>query len=634
MERKKKTLLLSLLCALLHVCPGKMDDCPISTDNDLSCYNDYNRIITCVWNSTNVTDAECTIDAKKKTRLTNKFTHRTCKLEPTDVSKPRLKTCVMDIGKDKAFQSFEYWAIELKCDSMNQRLKMDFRPFCNIKLNPSGEPHVNSTTVSWSPQANPHYLKTFPGFSYKSELQWNLEKVSDPSVQSKIKDCDLTCEAELDPDLFFLGETYEARTRVQFLEFGNSTWSDWSPTTTWVSTIGKPKPAPDVAGCVLAMIVAGTVALALLVAVMLYKSDKNWVYIVKKIKGPPIPNPARSFLKDVHFQSWLSPHFSGNTCHSFIKQAEILSVEVTSTLDSVAPCKLEAALLEKIRSEGSSSSSYSNPSYSQLCLAPPISSLTSGNLQACAADTPYGPVGNQCKGENAEVNKEEEKRKEMEIFDLLSKGSRSSEAVQVISDYEKVEKPQLERMRLQSLDSGVCSAEEVSEESLEGDSINVSDGHEEEPEDNEEPEEERENARNVNFKTLFGGTGCIFGKGSIQVCSDYERVQRLQVDSPELPSVDSGVSSGGEEQLSQEESPDSADKSTESTRFLFPSPSSPLPHSFASFSPPPPKFPGPGLSPQLPSLPAHLLARIALLPTSRSVEPSCDGYMPVKQEVS
>ncbi|KAK2817402.1 hypothetical protein Q5P01_025593 [Channa striata] len=626
MERKKKTLLLSLLCALLHVCPGKMDDCPISTENDLSCYNDYNRIITCVWNSTNVTDAECTIDARKKTDLQNKFTNRTCKLEPTDVSKPGLKTCVMDIGKDKAFYERDIWAIELKCDSEDERLKMDFRPFCNIKLGPSEKPHVNSTTVSWVTERMK--IKQFK--HYSAQLQWKQQHLSwsDPSVQNKMTDCHLTCEAELDPDLLIQGETYEARTRLRTQDWGKSTWSDWSPTTTWVSTVGKTKPPPDFAGGVLGMIIAGSVTLALVVAVILFKTEKNtWLYIVKKVRGPPIPNPAGSFLKEVNFQSWRSPHFTSESFYTFIKPVEIRSVEVTSTVDAVAPCELEETPLEHIRSE--SSSSFSNPNYSPLCPLPPISSLTSGNLQACAADTPYGPVCNEDEGENAGRNVEDRGRKEMEIFDLLSKRSESSEAVQVISDYEKVEKLQIEHTRLQSVDSCVSSGEEISEESLEVESINVSESHEEEPEDKEE-----EGANAKDFLKDSGGTGGIFGKGSIQVCSDYERLQRLQVVSPELPSVDSGVSSGGEEQLSQEESPDSADKSTESTRFLFPSPSSPLPRSFASFSPPPPKFPGPGLSSQLPSLPAHLLARIALLPTSRSVEPSCDGYMPVKQEVS
>lgn len=300
-------------------------------------------------------------------------------------------------------------------------------------------------------------------------------------------------------------------------------------------------------------------------------------------------------------------------------------VEVTSTLDAVAPFKQEGVFLEKIKNEnssGSANSSFSNPSYSHVCPLPPISSLSSGNLQPCAADTPYGPV-NQGEGERADQNKEEERRKEMEIIQMLHKASEGNVTMQVSSDYEKVEK-QGERMRLQSLDSGMCSGEEVSQESLEPDSSTVTDSHDEQPEDKQE-EEEREKDKKRYFKELFGG----FGKGSIQICSDYERVQKPQTDTSELSSLDSGINSGGEEQVSQEESLEDVDKSTESTSFLLPSsPSFPLPPPVPSFPELPLKFFGLGLSPAL----HPLLERNLLMSTSRSVEPSGDGYMPVKQE--
>lgn len=297
---------------------------------------------------------------------------------------------------------------------------------------------------------------------------------------------------------------------------------------------------------------------------------------------------------------------------------EILSVEITSTVDVVAPCGPEAALLEKMRSESShqsTSSNFSNPSYSRLCPPPPpppVSSLTAGNLLPCAADTPYGPVGSQSEGNNAEQGRDEVRGKEEEIHQLLSKGSNSSEPLPVISDYEKVEKVQIERQRLQSLDSGMCSGEEVSQESLEADSITMTD----------EGEEEREGGTGKDIEKLFGG---VCGRGSIQVCSGYERVEKLQADSPELPVLDSGISLS-EEQVSQED----VDKSTESTSLLLPPPSA-LPCSMASFAPLPLNFSGPGLSPALLPVPSHLLA---LMSTNRSVEPSGDGYMPVRQEQS
>ncbi|CAI5681226.1 unnamed protein product [Oreochromis niloticus] len=134
------------------------------------------------------------------------------------------------------------------------------------------------------------------------------------------------------------------------------------------------------------------------------------------------------------------------------------------------------------------------------------------------------------------------------------------------------------------------------------------------------------------FQRLFGSSGGVFGK-FIQVCSDYERVEKQQADSPELPSLDSGVSSGGEEQLSQDEGMEDADKSTKSTRFLFPPhPSSALPCSLLSFPQLPLNLPGPRLSPAVQRQPGHMTQGFALTSAGRSVEPSGDGYMSVKQE--
>ena len=282
-------------------------------------------------------------------------------------------------------------------------------------------------------------------------------------------------------------------------------------------------------------------------------------------------------------------------------------------MDVVPPCGLEAALLEKMRSESShqsTSSNFSNPSYSHLCPPPPplppVSSLTAGNLLPCAADTPYGPVRSQSEGNDAEQGGDEVRGKEEEIHRLLSEGSNNSEPLSVISEYEKVEKVQIERQRLQSLDSGVGSGEEVSQESLEADSITLTD----------EGEEEREGGSGKDIQRLFEA---VCGTGSVQVCSGYERVEKLQADSTELPVLDSGISLR-KDQVSQED----VDESTESSSLLLPPPCA-SPCSWTSVTPLPMNFSGPG--PALPPLPSHLLAHMS---SNKSVEPSGDGYMPVR----
>lgn len=322
-----------------------------------------------------------------------------------------------------------------------------------------------------------------------------------------------------------------------------------------------------------------------------------------------------------------------------LKHVEIVPVEVNSTLDEVTPRVLESTLREMKRLKGSNemcSSSFSNPIYNQPS-PPPVSSLTAGNLEACDADTPYGPVGCHTDRTVAEPDGDEERGKETEVRQLLSKGSSNCEPMTMISDYEKAVQSQVEHFRLQSLDSGVCSGEEVSQESLEPDSVIMANCDDDDDDDDDEPEgngqTEGESEEKVALQKLFGGSAGIFDKGSIQVCSGYEKVQKQQSDRDELHSLDSSVSSEGQEQVNHEESPEDVHKSTESTGFLFipPPPSSVLECSLHTFLTLPLNFPRVDFTP---ALPCHVLDRIGLMSSSRSMEPSGDGYMPVSQEQS
>eukprot|EP00064_Thunnus_orientalis_P014204 superscaffoldBa00002440_g14245 len=53
----------------------------------------------------------------------------------------------------------------------------------------------------------------------------------------------------------------------------------------------------------LGVTVIGAAAFTLFLAIVLFKTDRTtWIYMVKRIRGPPVPNPAKSFLQDVNFQ--------------------------------------------------------------------------------------------------------------------------------------------------------------------------------------------------------------------------------------------------------------------------------------------------------------------------------------------
>ncbi|XP_034004110.1 uncharacterized protein LOC117496524 isoform X2 [Trematomus bernacchii] len=595
MERSQKPRLLVLLLALIQVCHGE-GSCSSDPGNNITCSSDYNRTITCVWNSAyDHSDSVCTIDALNKKEPTRKASKASCTLKPVE-GRSKQMTCNMEFYRDE-------------------------NPIEHIKLNPPQQPHINFTTISWHPQV---YFKIE---LFKYQLQWKQEKQSwsDPSVQKNTNTNswkrNQPGSAELQEDRLIRGKRYEARIRVKTEEeYFKSTWSGWSPTASWVSTVGRteqPQPSD------LAWRVAGLFALAAAIAVFLvivrFKTDKTtWVHIVKIIKGPPLPNPEKSFLKDLNFESRSSPHF-------LVVSGELDSVEISSCVDAVLPCSQEEALMHKIRSEithKSTSSDFSNPNYSDLLphTPPPppphISSLTAGNLPQCVSDAPYGPVGGQ--RSEKEMDEDRGKKKEEEIHQLFSKGS---EAMLPVSDYERVEELKGERGRLQSLDSGVGSGgeqvsqesqesmEEVSQESME--EVSITEGREEGKEERKEEEKERTKEENkkkeevrdeerekeerekeerekeereeerVDFHKMFGG------EGGIQVCSDYKKVHQVE------------------------------EEEEEETEDLLLSPPSSCSSLSLGFSE--------GLKPDL-------LERMSLLSSSRSVAPSGDGYMPARQE--
>ncbi|XP_034543513.1 uncharacterized protein LOC117815733 [Notolabrus celidotus] len=615
MERNKRTPLLFFFLPILHVCTIRMvQGCDSQPGQTLYCHSDYNRTVTCEWNSTYEDNHECILNGK------GEYTeNKSCKLKPVDVSRPTLQKCSMVFGTwDEIFQKSHTITINLICDCVRIPVTtIYFWPSKLIKLDPPQKPEINLTNVSVVPAGAKKRNKIK---MYRFEIQWKHEKETWRNDRSKVqiinKSCEWNCTAQLFSDALMQGERYEARVRVQAvmdeLKF-KCVGSDWSPTTSWVSRIGRPPKVFLDEPWIISITVTCAVVLALIMAVITLKRNKTvWIFLITKIKGQPIPNPAKSFLKDVNFQSYLSSRLT-----NLFTPLEITSIEIVSPVKLV-PFKPEAELLEKMKSKSSydsSNSGFSNPSYAHLGSAPPVtvSLLTAGNLDPCAADTPYGPVCSQSEDKDAGQEREEVREKDVKILKLLSNGCNKGNPPLVISDYERVEKVQLERSRLQSLDSGVCSGEEPSQESLEADSINVTESH-------DEINEEREAGKETEgvFQKLFGGNVDISGKGSIQVCYDYERVQKLQPDSPELQSLD--VNNEIEEHFGHQESLEDTDKSSESTNLL------PPPCSFSSVTAMSSNLNGPAFRP------APHCNILALMTTRWSLEASGDGYMPKQVE--
>lgn len=246
----------------------------------------------------------------------------------------------------------------------------------------------------------------------------------------------------------------------------------------------------------------------------------------------------------------MSPYWSSESYYFPSKQVDIVPVEVASPQDVVSPCGLYAALQEKMKKSQQcyESSNFSNPSYTHPCSPPAISPAPS-NLDACDADAPYGPVGCQRAEENGD-----DVHGNLVLRQLLFRSSDGG-PVPVVFEYEKVEsQEQRLNLKCQDLDSG-CG-EESRERMLGSGGIGPN-----------KVAGQTAEVDKIDFQKLFGSTR-ILNEGSIQVCSGYEQVQKLQCDSRELSSLDSGVSSGVEDQVSQEEE-SLEDTDTESNHLLY-----------------------------------------------------------------
>ncbi|XP_027873831.1 uncharacterized protein LOC114144829 isoform X1 [Xiphophorus couchianus] len=635
------------LFLVLRICSARADKCSILPPNSLTCYNDYNDSMNCVWDSSHVrhlTDDVCTIHAEN--HIANRPYKAFCELKSIDASNPALKSCSMKFSKPYIFMTFHNLSLTVRCMPSEHCEAIYQTPAHNVKLNPPGQPNVNQTIVTWTSQVEEHTRIT----TFYSQLQWKQKDKSwtDPNILSKNVQCSRNCKAHLDPSLFTRDETYEARARVQFQEpFLLGTWSDWGPTRSWVSQVGTSKltPEPDVAVSTRGVLTLAGLGL-LLAGVGLCLRKKQLIYVVESFKGGRIPDPGKSEIFQDWFslnskgqevipasmpeksgvQTWLSSHFTGECVQSFLSSVDIVSYEVTSTVDAMKFCRPEAKAMPEGNSYDSSCSSFSNPSYSELCSS---DCVPAKKLQPCAPDAPYKPAGGRGEERDAERDSEAEAKKELEMVKLLFMGDDKQKAV-IISDYEKVGKQQLqqqaERLRLHSVDSGMCSCEEVSQESMEGDSINTADGHDEGTKEGKQEDEKEEggNATKLDFQ-MFGSSGNILGKNSIQICLDYKQIPRLRPESPAPPCQDSGVSMIAEENEEQEGDTEDDDKPSETTCFLFPPhppralPQHPLSTTLSSFLPP---------------LHGNDILKQLALSGSMLRQPCSDGYMPAKQRES
>ncbi|XP_035254226.1 interleukin-2 receptor subunit beta-like [Anguilla anguilla] len=311
---------------------------PCHSLHDLTCFNDYIKKISCVWNGFGTPpEVHCVLKAKAYGNV------KSCELMPAEGEDQAFRTCQL------AFEVFTYYnklTIHVVCGDSEVACLKDYRPAHNVKMHPPGKPIVVKSNVSWS-LGSPH-SNLIP--SYNFELQYKRSEQPWENAVSR----NLTAKqmsVELPEDELEKGRLYEARVRVKPPEPRNSlpalrgVWSSWSPTASWRSEVGRsperashPGSFPGLGPELQVTLGLVTAAVAFLVLITCKIHRAGWVY---KWKLPHVPNPSTYFqsLNSVHggnFQKWLSPMYAPESFDIPQSFEDISAVEVFKTEDVAA----------------------------------------------------------------------------------------------------------------------------------------------------------------------------------------------------------------------------------------------------------------------------------------------------------
>lgn len=455
----------SLIFVLLLLPLGSAIACLPNNISGLSCYFNYKRTISCEW-ATNCTDM-CSVQAHNYNfhNLANIVKYNSsCALEPP--ARPGPRRCSLRFSEKVRIQNSHVLFLNLSCVQIPQSWVTFFNPICHIKPDAPSAPVVNGSSLSWTQNKPVLKMKTL-----QYEMQWTPQHrplAGDWNKCSELSNCPPQCSAELQTDCLVRGQNYCARVRVRGdvpLLHEWSMWSEWSPTLSWTSTVGRSQKTPSPgsegqaknAGLWTAVLVTFTLSLI----IVFWTSRVHWVYIMKVVKGVPLSSSTPSVLK----MGWQRPLFSRDFDPNIFKSMDIItSVELLPPEFRPDPDCLAPPDENPSESLRCSMSSFSNPMYSQLC--PQHSSHPNPDPDLESED-PHGDTGvASCS--------------DIDLLQLLM--APQSQGVPVVCEYEKVEAvgahgsggdsdrgpagDRRDRLRLTSVDSGMGSGEEVSQESL------------------------------------------------------------------------------------------------------------------------------------------------------------------------
>uniref|UniRef100_UPI0037E97D50 interleukin-2 receptor subunit beta n=1 Tax=Semicossyphus pulcher TaxID=241346 RepID=UPI0037E97D50 len=285
---------------------------PHKVSQGLSCVNDLNNNVSCVWHgSPAAPGADCQISGEKIVWIKGRHKKmiRCCQLKQNGSSPPG---CSFVFEKElfTCFKALPY--IRMDCDGALVGNLTDYDPCSHIKMHPPGVPNVSSsvnmTNISWS-RGRPH-SKFLTDLDFEVQIGQKHQAWKDVRTLS-------TQKQELRIPSQQLKGHCKARVRVKPSNKYKSHWSDWSPTTSWLEVTDgwgtlqdqdNNKIAESFRLSLVTWGVIGSLVLILVVMLVLYRCCSSRRLRQQK----PVPNPSKYFhtLYSVHggnLTKWMNP---------------------------------------------------------------------------------------------------------------------------------------------------------------------------------------------------------------------------------------------------------------------------------------------------------------------------------------
>ncbi|XP_043091446.1 interleukin-2 receptor subunit beta isoform X2 [Puntigrus tetrazona] len=368
----------------------------------LACVSDYVTDISCVWwNSTFSSDQRCVLGGKCDIK---RCVSRSCELLPLSNQSPSRRSCSLSFDKHHFFFVNKFW-LNVTCNG-SVVTKIHYQPSRHIKTQPPDMPTVSEDRITWSKGSNfPEAIKSY-------EFQLQVKALHTSWETATLRNCSQENDVQLDHNKLTVGEVYQARVRVKPVEpldhgYFRGEWSDWSPTVSWRSEIGKPpmKPrydvSPSVPDDIRIVLIIGSLILLVLTSLCLVicklKKSKRSI----KPNNQHVPDPSKYFqpLHTVHggnFRKWLGcqnsvgPFLTLQSCDD-ISPVEVSNFWDVSLMDPAA--QMSAAVFNQVDSglENSGTSHASSSVFSNMGYFYSKSNRGSLYLESCPVYFSYHP---------------------------------------------------------------------------------------------------------------------------------------------------------------------------------------------------------------------------------------------------